>query len=253
MLHDSHWSKGNEKFVTAVRDNLILEGLRSGKHVVVSDTNLAPVHEKRIRQIVKQEFGDRVNVSVDDSFLAVPLEECIKRDLQRSRSVGKDVIVRMYNQYIKPPAKVIEYDPDKQDIILCDIDGTVAKMNGRSPYDWDKVDTDLPNDPVVATIRKWQQTHKVVFMSGREGNSVCEQLTRRWLFDHGLCNEPGSVDLFMRSENDVRKDSLVKEELFRTYIEPYYNVITVFDDRNQVVNMWRDIGLTCFQVAPGDF
>lgn len=27
----------------------------------------------------------------------------------------------------------------------------------------------------------------------------------------------------------------------------------VFDDRNSVVKMWRLLGLTCFQVAEGDF
>jgi hypothetical protein len=27
----------------------------------------------------------------------------------------------------------------------------------------------------------------------------------------------------------------------------------VLDDRDQVVTMWRGLGLTCLQVAPGDF
>jgi hypothetical protein len=31
------------------------------------------------------------------------------------------------------------------------------------------------------------------------------------------------------------------------------NVAMVFDDRQQVVDMWRSNGLTCFQVADGDF
>ena len=31
------------------------------------------------------------------------------------------------------------------------------------------------------------------------------------------------------------------------------NVAMVFDDRQQVVDMWRQNGLTCFQVADGDF
>ena len=31
------------------------------------------------------------------------------------------------------------------------------------------------------------------------------------------------------------------------------NVAMVFDDRQQVVDMWRDNGLTVFQVADGDF
>ena len=31
------------------------------------------------------------------------------------------------------------------------------------------------------------------------------------------------------------------------------DVFAVFDDRIQVVDMWRQNGLTCFQVADGDF
>ena len=32
-----------------------------------------------------------------------------------------------------------------------------------------------------------------------------------------------------------------------------YNVHFVLDDRQQVVDMWRSLGLTVFQVAEGDF
>ena len=251
MFHDSHWSKNNEKFITDMRDQMILEGLRAGKHVVVSDTNLAPCHETRIRQIVREEFGSRVQVSVDSSFLDVSLEECIKRDLQRPVSVGEKVIKRMYNQFIKTEPKTIERDPLKEDIILCDLDGTVCLMNGRSPYEWDRVGEDLPNWPVVNTIQRWMKTHKVVFMSGREGTLECYRQSVDWLNRHNLTNGP--VDLFMRKEGDCRKDNIIKEELFRKHIEPNYNVITVFDDRDQVVQMWRSIGLTCFQVSPGNF
>jgi hypothetical protein len=31
------------------------------------------------------------------------------------------------------------------------------------------------------------------------------------------------------------------------------NIMCVFDDRDKVVNMWRRNGLTCLQVADGDF
>jgi len=31
------------------------------------------------------------------------------------------------------------------------------------------------------------------------------------------------------------------------------DIFAVFDDRNQVVDMWRKNGLTTFQVADGDF
>ena len=57
----------------------------------------------------------------------------------------------------------------------------------------------------------------------------------------------------MRKGGDKRIDSIVKKELYRKYIEPFYRVKLVLDDRNQVVDMWRDLGLPCWQVAPGNF
>lgn len=57
----------------------------------------------------------------------------------------------------------------------------------------------------------------------------------------------------MRPEGDKRKDSIVKAELFDKHIKDNYAVDFVLDDRNQVVKMWRDMGLKCLQVAPGEF
>ena len=38
-----------------------------------------------------------------------------------------------------------------------------------------------------------------------------------------------------------------------TGIRDRWRVVGVFDDRQQVVRMWRALGLTVFQVAEGDF
>ena len=57
----------------------------------------------------------------------------------------------------------------------------------------------------------------------------------------------------MRATGDPRKDSIVKREIFDREIRDRYRVVGVFDDREQVVQMWRALGLTVFQVAEGDF
>jgi hypothetical protein len=57
----------------------------------------------------------------------------------------------------------------------------------------------------------------------------------------------------MRPAADSRKDSIVKAELFWEHVAPHWNVRGVIDDRDQVVAMWRALGLMCAQVAPGDF
>jgi hypothetical protein len=52
---------------------------------------------------------------------------------------------------------------------------------------------------------------------------------------------------------DMRKDSVVKQELFERFVRDKYNISFILDDRQQVVDMWRGLGLTVFQVAEGDF
>jgi hypothetical protein len=57
----------------------------------------------------------------------------------------------------------------------------------------------------------------------------------------------------MRKHNDYRSDDIVKKEMYFEYIQPKYNVVCVFDDRDKVVKMWRDLGILCCQVYYGDF
>lgn len=60
-------------------------------------------------------------------------------------------------------------------------------------------------------------------------------------------------ELHMRPAGDRRRDSIVKAELFDRHVRDQYRVLVVLDDRKQVVEMWRSLGLTCLQVAEGDF
>jgi hypothetical protein len=59
--------------------------------------------------------------------------------------------------------------------------------------------------------------------------------------------------LHLRAVGDHRKDAVVKREIFDREVRDRYRVVGVFDDRMQVVAMWRELGLTVFQVAEGDF
>jgi len=130
--------------------------------------------------------------------------------------------------------------------ILCDIDGTLAHMGERSPYDWHKVGIDTVDQVVIDLLRRYDN-RVIILLSGRD--SVCRPETIEWLAQNRV---PFNY-LFMRAEEDNRKDSVVKLELFNQHIRNDFNVEFVLDDRNQVVEMWRSLGLKCLQVAPGDF
>ena len=94
--------------------------------------------------------------------------------------------------------------------------------------------------------------YAIIFLSGREDKYKPQ--TQEFLSKAVKCARDWQHLLYMRESGDYRKDSIVKKELFINNVQSKWNVLFVLDDRQQVVDMWRDeCGLTCFQVAKGDF
>lgn len=132
--------------------------------------------------------------------------------------------------------------------VICDLDGTLALHDGRGPYDIMKCDTDLPNPPVLAVVLAFRDLgHPILFVSGRE--DACREKTRAWILAHTGLDGP----LFMRQTGDHRPDDVVKRELYEAHVQDQYEVLFVLDDRRRVVDAWRRLGLSCFQVDAGDF
>lgn len=263
LLHDGvYLGRDTENTVNMIRDNMIRSLLRKGISVVSDDTNLPqPVARDLAR--IGREAGAKILV---EDMTHVPRETCIERDAVREHKVGVEVIDRMYNKFIAGkklplpfpedgPEKDLlpfipyEADPNLPKAWMVDIDGTLAHMAGRSPYEWHRVGEDAVNiavHDVINRLASFPDT-MIILMSGRD--AVCRPETTKWLSDNDV---PWKL-LVMRPEGDMRKDSIVKHELFWEYVAPHYAVQGVFDDRDQVVRMWRQIGLPCFQVADGSF
>lgn len=193
----------------------------------------------------------------------LPLNELYERNEKRTRKVPKKVIENMYNQLhvlkqkfdfkpIKRVRKELEYqlqDANLPKAIICDLDGTLALMNGRNPFDATNCDQDLLNEPVANVLKNYKNLgYKILLVSGREDQYKAPTL--RFLEMHGIAFD----DLIMRKSNDSRKDSIIKTEIFNDFIKDKYFIEFVLDDRNQVVDTWRkDLKLPCFQVYYGDF
>jgi predicted kinase len=243
MIDGGKWLPKNEKFILRVRDSIVRAALEEGKHVIVDDTNLAPEHEERLRAIAVE-----FNAGFEIKFFDVPVDECIRRDALRGpKSVGRKVILDMYDKYLKPPVPVIPYAEGMPHCYIWDMDGTLAKMNGRSPYDYSLVGRDSLHDDVYSTmLRIGGGGVEHIIVSGRP--ETCRKETEDWLEKHGIIYKA----MFMRAENDSRNDAIVKKEIYEAHIKDKYNVNAVFDDRDRVVRMWRSIGLRCFQVAEGN-
>jgi len=139
-------------------------------------------------------------------------------------------------------------DRFKPKAVLCDLDGTLAIMGDRSPYHGEACKVDIINSTLHTLLKKYQESgYRLILLSGRNGSSRMN--TEKWLKDNGVRYDR----LIMRGEEDYRRDVVVKKEIYENCIENEYQVEIVFDDRNSVVDMWRDLGLVCFQVNKGDF
>ncbi|WP_305789533.1 AAA family ATPase [Symbioplanes lichenis] len=262
MLHGQRlYTQHAEAQVTHAQRAAVEALLRARSDVIVDDTNL---RAKTVREWAELAARFHAQFEVHD-FTDVPVDECVRRDAARDAGdqVGEGVIRRMHDRYLAGkrlplpipyvdpggPGHVYEPDLSLPPVVLVDIDGTVALMGARSPFDWSRVGEDSPNPAVIAAVRAMHAAgHAIVFCSGRD--EVCRTETEAWL---DLYVDVPYEGLFMRPAGDSRKDAIVKREIFDTEIRDRWRVVGVFDDRQQVVRMWRALGLTVFQVAEGDF
>ena len=240
MLDGGKWSKGNESFVLDARDHLILLSLSRGFNVIVDDTNLHPKHEERLRELAASHKADFL---IQD-FTEVDVETCIERDLQRPVSVGEKVIRGMHRD-LQRPCQAPLWDRALPTAIICDLDGTLALFGAANPYSRD-FSQDQLNGTVAGILERFPQD-TIVLCSGRTAKYMPE--TVEWLHNEGVRYD----HLWMRAEGDSRKDAVVKREIYEEHIQGKFNVRFVLDDRDQVVRLWRELGLTCLQVAEGNF
>ena len=257
MLDNSVYSKPNEDFVVKARDLLVHAALvNKYETIIIDDTNFEHKHFERMEEIARIVAAGNLNNGMQTSveykeFLDVTLDECVERDSKRPKPVGEKVIKGMYQKYIIPTIPRNIGANRKGDTIVVDVDGTIANNDGhRGWYDLTKVHNDQPIIPIINIVQMYKSNgYRVIVVSAREGTAECRRLTEEWMKQHEV-----PYDLFlMRSEKDMRKDSIVKEEIYRAHLEGKYDIEVVLDDRNDVVDLWRSLGLRCIQVAPGNF
>lgn len=153
----------------------------------------------------------------------------------------------------------------KKPLYIFDLDGTLALIEHRRHYvsdgrrDWPAfykacVD-DVPNEPVIRVMEYLRRFADVWIFSGRSDEVAAQTIDwlakhtsfMRWDLLHGYV-------LTMREAGDYTPDDELKKQwLDNMLVEDRQRLAAVFDDRDRVVKMWRDAGVACFQVAPGEF
>jgi phosphoserine phosphatase len=140
--------------------------------------------------------------------------------------------------------------------VVFDLDGTLALNDHRQHYverpvgekDWRSFFAACDRDDLYWQVARMLQVldatgNRVEIWSGRSAEVIDK--TRDWLERHGLAHVPFRC----RAEGDHTPDHVLKKQWMD---EADMRPDLVFDDRASVVAMWRENGVACFQVAPGD-
>lgn len=278
MLDNSSFSSSNERFMVDIRNHVVRECIKKDLDVILDDTNFKKSNFNQICAIAET-FNKPIHVF--EKYFPIDVEEAIQRDLTRPKPVGEKVIRQFHNTYILnkqvvenskvflPKEKAVSQScHNLPKAIICDLDGTLALLENRNPYDTKNCGSDRINLPVYLIIdlmQKRNNTH-IIFVSGREDKYRPE--TDKWLYGHftyltkDTLIEPEDelefnvmpYELHMRPTGDMRKDYIVKREIYDKHIRDHYNVLFVLDDRPSVCRMWRhDLGLTVFQLDDREF
>jgi predicted kinase len=273
MLGHGDWDEELEKLARKVMLDGVKDAIDSNLDVVIDNTHLG----QRLPNLYRSALSTRPVLFKVHDLTDIPVEKCVDGDSKRSghERVGENVIRKMWTQHKslrdtgwrltdewmnewRVPMRLIKpfsIDPDLPWCVIFDIDGTLARHNGRGPYDLERCEGDGLNSPVANALENYHLPdpeidfeYKVVLLSGRQ--SEYREHTVRWLDKH----EVEYDELYMRPNDDRRPDFVIKSELFEEHIRGRYNVEVVYDDRDQVVDLWRLVyKLPCFQVAAGAF
>lgn len=237
----SNWSNykfngKNEKAVTEVHEKMIMESWGRGENIVISDTNLNAGRRQKLIDTL-----EGLGYFVEIKEFHVSHETAVKRDRLRANGVGEGVIYKQFkdwNNYLDRVTYVADESLPKA--VIFDVDGTIAQMDGRGPFEWSRVGEDKPREFVIEMLRNYAMMgYIIIICSGRD--DICVGETSKWLDEY-----VGSMfwhHLYMRKNGDFRKDNAVKEEIFWTNLAHKYNIVACVDDRPQMIRLWHELNI----------
>lgn len=262
---DYRYMLRNEPFCTPKIESMITEMVKKDTFLALSKKLNVVLDATHVKITYINDIIDtfKYYADIDYQIFDISLSKAIERDENRDEKVGNSVIKRMYKNYKdlidsfhfqpvvkqhKPHIKPNFGDLSLPQAIIVDLDGTLAHMNyKRGPFDWHKVDMDDVNEIVKEQINfHHRKGRNIIILTGRDGAALDK--TKEWLAFYEI---PHSM-ILTREKNDNRKDTIVKKELYDNNIKGKYNVLCVYDDRLQVLDMWNKEGLFTFNVNQGN-
>lgn len=244
----------NEKTVGSFQNTLVSKAFSEKCTVIIDNTNLDKNYISSILEycpnntIVSYKIFDesedvcleRIQRRVENGGLDVPAL-VLRRQLEQFYKIKKslDSLVKKIN------IPLLIQDKTLPECVIFDIDGTLAQNISRNPFDMSRVNEDILDESIYDIYNKLKN-YTIILCSGRTEDS--RNQTSNWLDTHDIKYHK----LYLRMTNDTRRDYIIKEEFWREISKKFY-IKYLFDDRNQVVNHARRLGLKVLQVQDGDF
>jgi hypothetical protein len=140
--------------------------------------------------------------------------------------------------------------------VIIDIDNTLSiatdrfkmaeKENGKTDWDFvhapENLIVDKPNLPMVELAKSYKENgFEVIVLTGRPEST--RKVTKEWLQKYNIAYDK----LYMRSwEDNFLKAPAFKRKIYETEIKE--NVFCAYDDDQRIIDVWVDLGITCFKV-----
>jgi predicted kinase len=263
-----HYNKRTESTVQELVTLSVIKLVADGFDVVVDNCHVTPSLPEKLSQAL----AGSVKWDVIDCS-DVPLETCIARDAARINQgcyalggpfVGSEAIYSLHGTMLAEQAygyhlsaewlmgafapRYYVSDRRKPSAFIVGMDGTLAHRGPFSRGCYTKHEFHRDVSLIVQDAAKGEGGAAIIVISDR--SEELRRVTEKWLHDQEFAFDL----LLMRPVGDTSPASVVKAELFDAHVRKHYNVLGVFDDRDQVVReCWRAMGIRTYQVALGAY
>jgi len=251
--------------------DLFKQALVDEKNIIVDRMNFS--RKQRLRYL---EPARKAKYEIHIVVLHVPMKECLERCNKRenhptvkTEEDAQNAVTFFFKNYGRVKDKEADKvtrlgwdNKDKIDVVVCDLDGTLAKIDHRLHWvrnedkkerNWKKFFDEMYLDEVNEWCRtllvNMSNNNMIIYATGRPGEYM--DITREWLVDNRLAFS--GFELYSRLEGDYRADTQIKEIILEFEILPRYGILFVVDDRPSVCRMWRERGVTVLQCQDKEF
>lgn len=258
-----------ENIINSIEENLVKNLVKKEISFIWDNMHLTKASIEDCVKLIRKIDSE---YSIDLEIMNVSLAECKERNSKRTTGkISEDILENQFDKYKKNfnvywealniENKFEKYIPDSlaPEAIIVDLDGTLSHPNGRGWFDYKDIIFDLVDKEVAGTLFLYKERgFKILIVTARENKTFdgpiyncinTLELTEQWLKENKIPYD----EIFIREEFDIRKDNEVKLDLFNQKIRNNFNVQLVLDDRNLVVELWRNLGIKCYQVQNGEY